>query len=63
MKKIVGIFIILGVIGFTVWQRVNHEERMYAEDYLQLGIEYGVAGKHVDAIEAFKKAIQENPNY
>ena len=63
MKKIIGLFIILGVIGVTVWQLANHEERMHAEDYLQLGIEYGVAGKHEDAIEAFKKAIQENPNY
>ena len=63
MKKIIGLFIILGVIGGTVWQLANHEERMHAEDYLQLGIEHGVAGKHEDAIEAFKKAIQENPNY
>ena len=63
MKKNIGLFIILGVIGVTVWQQANHEERMHAEDYLQLGIEHGVAGKHEDAIEAFKKAIQENPNY
>ena len=63
MKKIIGLFIILGVIGVTVWQRANYEEPMHAEDYLKLGIEQGVAGKHEDAIEAFKKAIQENPNY
>ena len=63
MKKIIGLCIIFGVIVVTVWQRANHEEPMHAEDYLQLGIEHGIAGKHEDAIEAFKKAIQENPNY
>ena len=63
MKKIIGLFIILGVMGVAVWQLANRAERTHAGDYLQLGIEHGVAGKHEDAIEAFKKAIQENPNY
>ncbi|MBC8283053.1 MAG: tetratricopeptide repeat protein [Nitrospinae bacterium] len=63
MKKIIGLFIILSVLGATFWRMATHEEPMHAEDYYQLGIESGVAGKHEDAIEAFKKALHENPNY
>ena len=63
MKKIIGLFILLVVIGATIWRLATHEEPMHAEDYLQLGIERGVAGKHEDAIEAFKKALHENPDY
>ena len=63
MKKIIGLFIILGVMGVAVWQLANRAERTHAGDYLQLGIEHGVAGKHEGAIEAFKKALQENPDY
>ena len=63
MKKLIGILFILGVIGATFWRMATHEEPMYAEDYLQLGIESGTSGKHEDAIEAFKKALKKNPNY
>ena len=63
MKKIIGLFILLVVIGATIWRLATHEEPMHAEDYLRLGIERGVAGKHEDAIEAFKKALHENPDY
>ena len=63
MQKIIGLFIILVVIGATIWELATREEPMHAEDYLQLGIESGIAGKHEEAIAAFKKAIQENPNY
>ena len=54
MKKLIGILFILGVIGATFWRMATHEEPMYAEDYLQLGIESGTSGKHEDAIEAVK---------
>ena len=63
MQKIIGLFIILVVIGATIWRLATHEEPLHAEDYLQLGIERGVNGKHEDAIEAFKKALHENPDY
>ena len=63
MRKLIGILFILGVIGVTFWRMATHEEPMHAEDYLQIGIESGTSGKHVDAIEAFKKALKENPNY
>ena len=63
MKKLIGILFVLGVVGATFWRMATHEEPMHAEDYLQIGIESGASGKHVDAIEAFKKALKENPNY
>jgi len=63
MKKLIGILFVLGVVGATFWRMATHEEPMHAEDYLQIGIENGTSGKHVDAIEAFKKALKENPNY
>tara|TARA_B100000029_G_scaffold513115_1_gene611697 strand:+ start:1657 stop:2136 length:480 start_codon:yes stop_codon:yes gene_type:complete len=63
MKKLIGILFVLGVVSATFWRMATHEEPMHAEDYLQIGIENGTSGKHVDAIEAFKKALKENPNY
>ena len=63
MQKIIGLFIILVVIGATIWRLATHEEPMHPEDYLRLGIERGAAGKHESAIEAFKKALHENPDY
>ena len=63
MQKIIGLFIILVVIGATIWRLASHEEPMHAKDYLRLGIERGAAGKHEGAIEAFKKALHENPDY
>ncbi|MBT5472183.1 MAG: tetratricopeptide repeat protein [Nitrospina sp.] len=63
MKKLIGVFLIISVVGATVWRVTTHEEPMHAEDYLQLGIEQGASGKHEEAIEAFKKALLENPNY
>ena len=63
MKKIVGLIIIAGVIGATFWRVTTHEEPMQAADYLQMGIESGASGKHEEAIEAFKNAINKNPNY
>lgn len=63
MKKITGLFIILGAIAATSWRIATHQEPMRAEDYLILGIEKGASGRHEDAIEAFKKAIRKNPDY
>ncbi len=63
MKKLIGVFLILAVAGATFWRVATHEEPMHAVDYLQLGIEQGAAGKHEEAIEAFKQAIAENPDY
>ncbi len=63
MKKLIGILFVLGVVSATFWRMATYEEPMHAEDYLQIGIENGTSGKHVDAIEAFKKALKENPNY
>ena len=63
MKKLIGILFIIGVIGAIFWRTATQKEALHAEDYLQLGIESGTSGKHEDAIEAFKKALKENPNY
>ena len=63
MKKLIGILFVLGVAGATFWRMATHEEPINAEDCLQIGIESGTSGKHVDAIKAFKKALKENPNY
>ena len=63
MKKNNSILIILSVIGVIFWNMSTREESMSAEKYLQLGIEKGASGKHDDAIEAFKKALDVDPNY
>ena len=63
MKKNISILIILSVIGIIFWSITTHEESISAEEYLQLGIEKGASGKHDDAIETFKKALNVDPNY
>jgi len=63
MKKKIDILIVLSVIGVIFWSIAIREESMSAEDYLQLGIKKGASGEHNDAIEAFKKALNINPNY
>ena len=55
--------IFLGFLGTVVWQVSKLEKKMGAEDYLSLGIEKGSLGVHEEAIDFFKKALIENPNF
>ena len=54
---------VFSVVGTVVWQVSTLGERMDAEDYLVLGIEKGSMGSHYEAIEQFKNALKENPNF
>ena len=54
---------VFSVVGTVVWQVSTLGERMDAEDYLALGIEKGIMGSHYEAIEQFKNALKENPNF
>ena len=54
---------VFSVVGTVVWQVSTLGERMDAEDYLVLGIEKGSMGSHYEAIEQFKNALKENPDF
>ena len=58
MQKIIGLFIILVVIGATIWRLATHEEPLHAEDYLQLGIERGV-DQAMSETEILKRNVRE----
>ena len=51
---------IFSVVGIVIWQASILKKPMDAEDYLVLGIEKGSMGFHNDAIEMFKKALNED---
>ena len=64
MRKWFFIFLfVLSVVGTVVWQVSTLEKKMDAEDYLVLGIEKGSMGSHYEAIEQFKNALKENPDF
>ena len=64
MRKWFFIFLfVLSVVGTVVWQVSTLGEKMDAEDYLVLGIEKGNMGSHYEAIEQFKNALKENPDF
>ena len=54
---------VLSVVGIVVWQVSTLEKKMDAEDYLALGIEKGSMGSHYEAIEQFKNALKEDPDF
>jgi tetratricopeptide (TPR) repeat protein len=59
--KVFSLFF-LGFLGIIVWQVSILEKQMGAEDYLNLGIEKGSLGFHEEAIDFFKKALNEDPD-
>ena len=59
--KVFSLFF-LGFLGIIVWQVSILEKQMGAEDYLNLGIEKGSLGVHEEAIDFFKKALNEDPD-
>ena len=54
---------VFSVVGTVVWQVSTLGKKMDAEDYLVLGIEKGSMGSHYEAIEQFKNALKENPDF
>ena len=54
---------VISVVWTVVWQVSTSEKKMGAEDYLALGIEKGNMGSHYEAIEQFKNALNEEPDF
>jgi tetratricopeptide (TPR) repeat protein len=54
---------VLSVVGTVVWQVSTLEKKMGVEDYLALGIVKGSMGSHYEAIEQFKNALKEDPDF
>ena len=64
MRKWFFIFLfVLSVVGTVFWQVSTLGKKMDAEDYLILGIEKGSMGSHYEAIEQFKNALKEDPDF
>ena len=56
-------FFLFLVILSVAWQVSTVEKKMDAEGYLALGIEKGSMGSHYEAIEQFKNALKEDPDF
>ena len=61
-KWIVSSLLFIGFLAAVVWETSKLEKVMGAEDYLNLGIEKGSLGLHEEAIDLFRKGLNENPN-
>ena len=61
-KWIVPALLFVGFLAVVVWETSKLEKVMGAKDYLHLGIAKGSLGLHEEAIDLFRKGLNENPN-
>ena len=63
VKRKLGIFILLALVGAIILEAATKRESIDAEGYVALANQMGANGNHLEATEAFKNALKINPDY